>query len=495
MSDLGTLGGPTSEASGINSSGQVVGDSRIAATVFSSHAFLYSGGAMADLGTLYESFGSSALAINDKGQVVGTSSIDSSGAQHAFLYSGGTMTDLGALGGPVAGASGINNIGQVVGYWLDANFSSHAFLYSAGIMADLSNLVSLPAGVSLVRAAAINELGQIAATGSDNHAYVLTPLPPVPAINSKPPNPTNQTSAGFTFSDTQSGVSFVCSLEGSSFAACTSGQSYTGLAQGSHTFSVEASDIYGNLSSPASFSWTIDTTPPLIGGIAAPSANSYGWNNTSVTVSFACSLSIALPGVDISSCSGPTTLSAQAAGQSVTGTALDNAGNTAQTRVTVNIDETNPVVTYTGGGMYTVDQTVNIACQATDALSGIAASTCGPDVVGPAYSFKLGATYNYSATATDKAGNVGSGSTSFTVMVGTALNVASIVPIFEPNPGVAAAMTGKLQDAYAAFAGGNANLGDNHLNAFINQVSAQSGKSLTMAQAAQLIQYATALIR
>jgi hypothetical protein len=44
-----------------------------------------------------------------------------------------------------------------------------------------------------------------------------------------------------------------------------------------------------------------------------------------------------------------------------------------------------------------------------------------------------------------------------------------------------------LQGAQAAFARGNIKSGDNQLNAFINQVNAQSGKSLTPAQAAVLI--------
>jgi hypothetical protein len=140
-------------------------------------------------------------------------------------------------------------------------------------------------------------------------------------------------------------------------------------------------------------------------------ANSYGWNNTSVTVSFTCS--DALSG--IASCSAPTTLSAQAANQSVNGTATDKAGNSAQATVGgINIDETPPTVTYTGNaGTYTTNQTIAITFTASDALSGIASTTCA-NVDGLASSFGVG-THTYSATATDKAGNMGSGSTMFTV--------------------------------------------------------------------------------
>ena len=50
VTDLGTLGGFTSEAFGINDRGQVTGQSETDSGVF--HAFLYSSGQITDLGTL-----------------------------------------------------------------------------------------------------------------------------------------------------------------------------------------------------------------------------------------------------------------------------------------------------------------------------------------------------------------------------------------------------------------------------------------------------------
>jgi lamin tail-like protein len=85
---------------------------------------------------------------------------------------------------------------------------------------------------------------------------------------------------------------------------------------------------------------------------------------------------------------------------------------------TIAPDTAAPVVTYSGNaGTYTVDQTVNITCAATDEArgSGIASTTCA-DVTGSAAALGLG-THAFSATATDNAGNVGTASGSFTVTV------------------------------------------------------------------------------
>ena len=158
-----------------------------------------------------------------------------------------------------------------------------------------------------------------------------------------------------------------------------------------------------------------DTTPPTITGSRAPAANANGWNNGDVVVSFTCADEPG--GSGVASVSGPTTLSANGAGQSVTGTCTDNAGNSASATVSgMNIDRTVPIVSYAGNAVtYTLGQAVSITCTAADALSGIASSTCA-NTSGPAWSFGAGA-HTLSATATDRAGNTGSGSTTFTVAV------------------------------------------------------------------------------
>jgi probable HAF family extracellular repeat protein len=177
MENLGTLGGSASSANAINNAGQIVGDALISPGSAVEHAFLYSNGQMIDLGTL-GSLGalesSEATAINSVGQVTGES------GAHAFLYSNGQMTDLGTLPGfRYSWGAGINNAGQVVGYVSGSvNYLTHdAFLYSNGVMTDLNSLIDPNLQISLVGASGINDLGQIAADGSNGHAYLLTPVP------------------------------------------------------------------------------------------------------------------------------------------------------------------------------------------------------------------------------------------------------------------------------------------------------------------------------
>jgi hypothetical protein len=104
------------------------------------------------------------------------------------------------------------------------------------------------------------------ATGfsSANTFVVNSSGPAPPTITSAPPDPSGSASATFEFSHEQGNVTFRCSLDDLGFADCTSPQSYAGLADGPHTFEVEAVDENGHAGFPARHTWTVDDTPPAI---------------------------------------------------------------------------------------------------------------------------------------------------------------------------------------------------------------------------------------
>jgi hypothetical protein len=128
----------------------------------------------------------------------------------------------------------------------------------------------------------ITQASGIGATGmlvlaSDNvnryywHNTIATTAPPPSdttapetAIDSGPSGTVSSASASFGFSSSETGSTFQCSLDGAAFASCASPKDYTGLSEGSHTFEVKATDAAGNTdTTPASRSWTVNSTAPL----------------------------------------------------------------------------------------------------------------------------------------------------------------------------------------------------------------------------------------
>ena len=162
-------------------------------------------------------------------------------------------------------------------------------------------------------------------------------------------------------------------------------------------------DEAGN-SAEATFTFDYDNTNPTIVGSRSPLANSNGWNNADVTVSFQCSDP---GGSGVESCLGGTTLTTENANHNVQGTATDNAGNTANATVgPIKIDLTDPGITASlannaaNTGWYNIatgNPVVHFEC--TDALSGVASCPINHTITGE------GNNLSYSDTATDKADN------------------------------------------------------------------------------------------
>jgi hypothetical protein len=114
---------------------------------------------------------------------------------------------------------------------------------------------------------------------------LAAPAPPPPTITGQPANPTNQSSATFTFTDAKSGATFNCKLDSGAFAACTTPRTYTGLAVGSHTFQVQAF-ADGKTSGATSYTWSIDGGGPTVTSINRTDASPSKGNPLRFTVTF-----------------------------------------------------------------------------------------------------------------------------------------------------------------------------------------------------------------
>ncbi len=152
-------------------------------------------------------------------------------------------------------------------------------------------------------------------------------------------------------------------------------------------------------------------------------------------------------------------------------------GGSADESVTVKRDATSPSVTYSGNaGAYTVDQSVTIACSASDATSGLASASCA-NVAGDAYTFGLGAS-SFSASASDNAGTPGGASTTFTVSV-TPASLCNLVRRWVSHKGTANSLCQQLSGgAY---------------DSFRNRVEMQSGKHVPADKARILIDLSNGL--
>ena len=134
LTDLGTFGGDCGQAHALNDAGVVVGwacDNQFA--VF---AFVWRNSVMTNLGTVDGDPCSVADGINSRGQVVGESSPSCFGGapQEAFLWeNGGAAVDLNTLISPnsgmqLAGGFSINERGEINGGGVLPNGDQHAFL-------------------------------------------------------------------------------------------------------------------------------------------------------------------------------------------------------------------------------------------------------------------------------------------------------------------------------------------------------------------------------
>ncbi|MFN8472230.1 MAG: hypothetical protein U0822_08580 [Anaerolineae bacterium] len=263
------------------------------------------------------------------------------------------------------------------------------------------------------------------------------------------------------------------------------------LASGQGTVVVNATctDLASNTGS-ASATVNVSTAPPVAHPSQTPAANTVGWNKSDVTVTWNWS-DPSGTGLDTANCE-MTTVSTGEGTINLTAQCKNRAGNIGSASYSVKVDKTAPTIAYSGNvGSYTIDQTVAITCSAADDLSGLASNTCA-NISGPAYNFNLG-NNTYSASATDNAGNTTTASASFSVRV-TYDGLAVLTSRFVTNAGVAHGLNAKLSAAQDSATRGNITARNNQLNAYINDLQGQIGKTISSTQADILIRLVRALM-
>lgn len=172
-----------------------------------------------------------------------------------------------------------------------------------------------------------------------------------------------------------------------------------------------------------------DQVPPTVVALVSPVPNAEGWNRTDVTVTFNC-----FDGESgIAACPDPVTVSSEGANQTISGTALDQAGNSSTTSVTINLDRTAPslVIGSLANGEVVNDEVLSVSGDVGEALSGLTSVLCNgsaASVALPNFSCDVPLAVGKNAVlvqASDRAGNTTGAAVSVGRVLGPSVRITS----------------------------------------------------------------------
>ena len=169
-----------------------------------------------------------------------------------------------------------------------------------------------------------------------SYTWVVDLTPPDTVIDGFPPNPSNDVVPSLTFvaAGLAAGelATFRCSLDGAVAVPCTPPYSVSVPSNATHTLAVTATDEAGNSdATPASYSWLVDTVPPLT--TLNPPTTPLVTNHTSASFTFSSNepnstFGCELDGQGVTSCaSGQEYTSLGDGGHTFAVFAIDPAGN------------------------------------------------------------------------------------------------------------------------------------------------------------------------
>ena len=267
----------------------------------------------------------------------------------------------------------------------------------------------LPDGEHELRVRATDGFGNVEPTPA-SHVWAVDTTAPVTTITDGPDALTKLTTASFTFTADEP-ATFECALDSDMFSECRT--EYAGLTDGQHRLQVRATDAAGNTdATPASYSWTVDTTAPVTTITDGPDAlTKLTTASFTFTANEPATFECALDTDTFSACR--TEYTDLPDGQHhLQVRATDSAGNTDATPASYSwtVDATAPVTTIAGGPSspsnettasftFTADEPASFEC----ALDNDVFSECRTEYTGLAdgqHRFQVRATDAASATPT-----------------------------------------------------------------------------------------------
>lgn len=168
-----------------------------------------------------------------------------------------------------------NTVGDSVGLALDGTIAASGACTASGYAITLG---STPAdGTHAVTAYEYNASG--ASPYSTAGSFTMDATAPIIAFTTQPANPSSASDGSFVFSVSET-ATVQCNLDSAGFAACVSPFNYSGLLVGTHTFTVTAIDVAGNVGT-TTYNWTI--APGGVTVYLDPSTDSGRSNSDGIT--------------------------------------------------------------------------------------------------------------------------------------------------------------------------------------------------------------------
>lgn len=481
---VGLSGSTQSYPQFINNQGDVIGSSYVSNT---NKYWIWKQGHLKEITGIYGKPNTQVQGLNNQGQVLGLSYDQNWNTRQAWIMTNGQYTEILNFKGIVnTNVNTLNDLGQVVGTSYDSNYAPYSWVWSNGVFTSLEKLPGTSnTYVNQARDMMMYDYRKIMSNtqllgSADNSAIIWTLGAQAPQKVTTPILTANKTV--ITNSNVQITIEYSANASQKLYRIGNGAwTAYTTPLSISVNGTIEAKGVSasGIESEIASYVVTnIDKVAPT----ATVAYSTTGPTNQNVLATITPSEQ-----VTITNNNGLTSYTFSENG-TTSFTFVDAAGNVGTVTATVsNIDKIAPTITYTGNAnIYNVDQVVTITCSVDDNLSGVLSNTC-VNITGPAYSFITGIN-TYTSTAVDNAGNTVTSTISFTVVV-NASGMQDLTSQFVTDAGIASSLNAKL----AGVATSNANAKAGKVNAFINQVRAQTGKAITTKQADILINLAGSL--